>query len=278
MDPDRPDLCPGCGQVTPAHDPGCAERRVDDDVVPWAIPIREPDPTIPRREATWVDQVPVPGLVAGFAALVVLIGLGMWMLGGATEPSPEVAGSQVDGEVSAGEGDADAGSDDESGTEELSVDASAPEGDDRPESAPTSPSSTTSAPTTSTAASPTTVDPEPGDLPIAGPDTLPAGWVAQVSSIPASAGGSALSTAFDTVSSELPRVIVLRGSEWPSLRAGFWVIVEAGFDSAAEAVDRCTATGRVGRDACFARYLDPVDDTERICFRDEQGALSGDCG
>lgn len=238
-----------------------------DPTPPWSIPIREPGPDVPQRSATWIDRVPLLPVVGGGIAVFVLLVVTVVAFGGnGTDPG--------------GDGD---------GSEVLSATATAPEttaaqtsSTDRstdPSTTTTSPSTTSSTSTTTTAPTTTTTRPapEPGDVPIASPGDLGEGWVAQFSSVPSSAGGTALETAFATVVRDVPDAVVLRGSDWPSLRSGYWVIVKPRLASGAAAADACVAAGRVGRDSCFGRYLMQGDGTVLLCWREEDGTLGGDC-
>lgn len=247
------------------------ESRNDDP--PWSIPIRDSSAEAPRRHATWTDRLPVaPVAIVAVLAFVGVVAAAL-MIG--NEPEDPASPPEVLGERAAAAGS--------------------------PTTLPAT--TTTDAPTTSTTARPTTTvgvdgddvaapatngpavapteptrDGEPEGLPILGPDRVSGGWVAQVSSVPSSAGGNALAVAYDTVTATVPDAVILRGSEWAPLRDGFFVIVSTDHDSAADAVDACDASGRTGRDECFARFLSSIDDTQRTCWRDESGSLAGDCG
>ena len=237
------------------------ERPHDDP--PWSIPIREAGPDVPHRAATWIDRVPLPPVILGVVALFVSVVAALVVLDSdPAESGPEVLGAGVSAETTAA-----------------------------PQS--TSPPPTTVAPTTTDAVATTSpvaerpeqssstasgpADPEPADLPIHPPGDLGGGWIAQVSSVPSSAGGSALSRSYETVRRHVPDVLIVRGSEWASLRDGFWVIFHPGHDDAASAVAACDGWGFEGRDECFARYLSVDDATQRTCWRHESGSLAGDC-
>lgn len=245
------------------------ERPPDDP--PWSIPIREAGPDVPHRSATWIDRVPLTPIVVGVLALFVCVVAALVVLDGdPAESGPEVLGAGVRAETTVG----------------------APETSVAPTTvAPT----TTAAPTATepvttkiddasdrigeeTPATSRAVDPEPDHLPIHTPGDLGGGWVAQVSSVPSSAGGAVLSRSYETVRRDVPGVLIVRGSEWASLRDGFWVIFHPGYGDAPSAVAACEAWGFEGRDDCFARYLSVDDATQRTCWRDESGSLAGDCG
>ncbi|MDZ7674318.1 MAG: hypothetical protein U5K30_04530 [Acidimicrobiales bacterium] len=252
---------------------------------PWAIPIREASPDIPQRYATWVDRVPVVPAVAAVVVLFVVVVAAVVLMGDGAEPAgPEVAGSQITRDADTSSTTAPT----TSSTTTTFTTASSTTVTSTPTSTPptmaadtaggTSDESSASGSGTSRPAD--TVTPEPTDLPILDPAVLPAGWVAQISSVPSADGGNALTTAYETVTQTMPDVVILRGSDWPSLRDGFWVIVEPGFESGSEAVAACVDAGRPDRDDCFGRYLDPSDSSdsgERICAREPDGTVTGDC-
>ncbi len=226
------------------------ERPNDDP--PWSIPIREAGPDIPQRYATWIDRIPAPPLVAGALALFVLVVGALVVLDGdPAESGPEVLGAGVSAETT------------------LVAPATS--------AAPTTTSPPTSVAPATSAARAAPADPEPDDLPIHTPGDLGDGWIAQVSSVPSSAGGAALARSYETVRRDVPDALIVRGSEWASLRDGFWVIFHPGHDDAASAVEACEGWGFEGRDDCFARYLSVDDPTPRTCWRDESGSLAGDC-
>ncbi len=250
------------------------EPRNDDP--PWSIPIRDASDGIPHRHATWVDRLPVtPVAIVAVLAFAGVVAVAL-MIGREPENSglpPEVLGEQV----------ASAGS---PTTTLRATTTTVP-----PTTATTLPATTTDGAGVAGDAGPAPAtngpdddsptpprDGEPDGLPILGPDRVSGGWVSQLSSVPSSAGGNALSVAYDTVTTTVPDAVILRGSEWAPLRDGFFVIVSTGHGSAADAVDACDASGRTGRDACFGRFLSSIDDTQRTCWRDESGSLAGDCG
>lgn len=266
-------LCPRCRQPRPDHAAGCPAAPPPAAGVPWSIPIRDRGADVPQRTATWVDQVPLLGLAVGAIAVFLLLGVAAIVMGtGSPDDSSEDAGREPEvlrAEVTSPS--TAAGADDDATAVTTTTTSS------------TSTSSTTR--TTSTDAGAADAEqatgrepsPEPDGVPILAPGELSDGWVAQLSSVPSSAGGNALETAYETVAADVPAAVVLRGSEWPSLRPGFFVIVQPGFSSGAEAVDACVAAGRPDRDDCFGRYLAADGGDERVCYREEAGTLGGDC-
>lgn len=245
---------------------GTAMEPSNDDP-PWSIPIRDASDDLPQRYATWVDRLPVTPVAVGAVLVFAVVVAAVLLVGDEPadpSPVPEVLGEQ----------------------------AAAAESATTTSPASTTTTTTTTAPTTtaatSTLAAPAPTDSdgepvpvrdgEPAGLPILGPGSLDGGWVAQISSVPSSAGGRALSGAYETVVATVPDAVILRGSEWAPLRDGFFVIVSTGHGSATDAVEACDDSGRTGRDECFARFLSSIDDTQRTCWRDESGSLAGDCG
>lgn len=248
---------------------------------PLSIPIREPGPDVPRREATWLTQLPArPVIVLGVLAVVALIATAplWWPTGG---DDSEVVG---DGLASAdgGEDTADAETDDGSESEETLVPYTTLAAPGVVDQTTTTATDSTilqedSSPAPGTDAAAADGGAEPSDLPILDPAALGATWVAQVSSVPTASGNQALSDGFDKVVAQMPDVVILRGSDWPGLSDTYWVLAVPGFDSGSQAVDACVAAGKTDRDDCFGKYLDPDDGTPRVCYRDDSGKLTGDC-
>ncbi len=237
---------------------------VDEPAVPWSIPIREPAATAasPRRSDD-DEHRRLLGLVAGGVVLLVVAIVGALLIGDdpGSPRSTEVAGSQTTRAI------------DVTTTTAALVSTSST----------TAPSTTTTESTTTVP--PTTAEPAPapvradtGDVPILTPGQIGRGWVAQMSSVPRSAGGRALQTAYETITDSSPSAVVIISDEWPALRSGYWVIVVPGFDTGADAVGACDAAGRSG-DECFARFLSAnAEQNARSCSRARDGSLSGDCG
>lgn len=231
--------------------------------VPWSIPIRERATPAPGpRGSGDAEQRRLLALVAGGVALLVVAIVGALLIGddSGSPRSTAVAGSEV--------------------TRVTDPPTTAPE---VPTPTPTTAqASTTTAPSTTVAPMTTpaaaTVRIDTGDVPILEPGEIGRGWVAQVSSVPRSAGGSALQTAYATVAESAPSAVAITSDDWPALRNGYWVIVVPGFDTGAEAVGGCDAASRGGAD-CFARYLSAnAEQNARTCARAGDGGLSGDCG
>ena len=81
------------------------------------------------------------------------------------------------------------------------------------------------------------------------------GWVAQLTSVPASADTESLEASFERVRADAPGAVATRSDDWPSLRPGYWVIVAPGpFGSEDEVRAFCARTGR-SADGCLPRLL-----------------------
>ncbi|HUZ52553.1 MAG TPA: hypothetical protein VMU94_08480 [Streptosporangiaceae bacterium] len=91
--------------------------------------------------------------------------------------------------------------------------------------------------------------------------TAPAGgldyaWIAQLASVPVSAGRTRLATVLARVRLEVPGAQVLTSSDYASLTPGYWVVYYAGgFTIGTQALDYCAARGRTSRVQCIGRYL-----------------------
>ncbi len=59
-------------------------------------------------------------------------------------------------------------------------------------------------------------------------DDFAGGWVAQLTSVPTSAGTARLEQAWDDVRGEVPDAVAATSDEWDSLRDGYWVLVDDG--------------------------------------------------
>ena len=120
----------------------------------------------------------------------------------------------------------------------------------------TTTTSTTVPTTTSTSRPPNTTSTTVGQASSGSAPRLAAsfsgGWVAQLSSVPASATASEVDAAWQRVNGSAPGAVVTRSDEWSSLSPGYWVILDPGpFASADEARSFCA---RIQRD-CLPREL-----------------------
>ena len=231
-----------------SHGPVADETLVETgDPAPWSIPVRE-GPAAEVIEPRVGDADPFRALavtVLGVALCAALVAgvTALFSSGGdaprsgddlasarSAEEEPQVLGDQVTAP-----------------TATSSTTSTAP-----PETSSTTTSSSTSTTTTST----TTTAPSPssGDVPQLS-SSFRSGWVAQLTSVPISAGTEALESAWERLRGEVPGAVATRSDEWPSMRDGYWVLVEAGpFGSEGEVDDFCASVGRSG-DSCLPRML-----------------------
>jgi eukaryotic-like serine/threonine-protein kinase len=89
-------------------------------------------------------------------------------------------------------------------------------------------------------------------------------WIAQLGSVPVSAGSSALQPELAQVRAQVPGAQYLTSDDYASLRPGYWVIYYDGsFANGTEAVAYCAAHGRTTSNQCVGRFLssNPADIT-----------------
>ncbi|HEY6789350.1 MAG TPA: protein kinase [Trebonia sp.] len=89
-------------------------------------------------------------------------------------------------------------------------------------------------------------------------------WIAQLGSVPVSAGSSALQSELAQVRAQVPGAQYLTSDDYASLRPGYWVIYYDGsFANGTEAVAYCAADGRTTSNQCVGRLLssNPADIT-----------------
>lgn len=206
---------------------------------PWEIEIRDrpssPPPEPPRRRGPGRRLVALAVLgVACFVATVALLG---WLLTGDGDDAPEAAAPTTAPPITFAPRD-----------QTTTTPA--------PTTTTTAPTTTTTEATTTTTAPPTTTT-----AASAGTGSVPAlsassggGWVAMLTSVPYSAGTSRLEAAYDAVRPSAPGAVAARGDDWSSLGDGFWVLLQPGFGSEAEARSFC---GRVdaSKTDCAPRLL-----------------------
>ncbi|MFJ6698650.1 serine/threonine-protein kinase [Streptomyces sp. NPDC091272] len=91
----------------------------------------------------------------------------------------------------------------------------------------------------------------------AAPPAGPAGtWVAQLHSEPVSSGRSALDSRLRAVRAQVPQALVLRSSDYASLRPGYWVIYAPGpYRSGQAALANCALSGRLTANQCVGRWI-----------------------
>lgn len=248
--------CPTCGTLAPPR-PGAsvfapegpAPRPVEEPdetvVEPWSIPIRDspraPEPvgagpSDAMRAVTYgVVVVAVLVAVVALASSVLDSGDDDLASGGDSTTTTERDDNEVLGDVEAGD---------------ATTTSSAP--------ATTTSSSTTTASTSTT--TPTTTSTSTiarassGSVPVLSP-SFRRGWVAQLSSVPASAGSSALAASWERVRADVPGAVAARSDDWPSLSPGYWVLVAPGpFGTEDDVRAFCSSAGR-SSDTCLPRML-----------------------
>ncbi len=215
--------------------------RYDTEALPWAIPIRErPAAVTARRD---------PLRLAMYAALVVALLAGV-----------VVVGAQL---LSAG-GGADAastGGDPQPAAASSTSSTVAATSTTDPVTSTTTESTTTSTePTTTTTApaSPTTIttgQPSPGSARQLS-SSFQGGWIAQLTSVPTSAGTDAVEAAWHKATTYAADAVVARSDAWTSLQPGYWVVVDTGpFGSADDVRAFCASIDHADQSDCLARQL-----------------------
>lgn len=249
--------CPTCDALAPLPgDPThLDETHVEEgqpaetQAVPWAIPIREGSVRTPGQDRLR----PVVYGVLAVALVFGVLALGSSVLGGddteaASDLGPEVAGETADA-------DADVDADDTTTTSTSTSTTAAADETTTTSSTSTSttaPSSTV-APTTTT--SPTAAGRAPGSAPQLS-SSFRGGWVAQLTSVPTSAGPDAAERAWSEARAYASGAVVANSDDWSSLQPGFWVVVDDGpFDSADEVQAFCASLEHASGSDCMPREL-----------------------
>lgn len=81
-------------------------------------------------------------------------------------------------------------------------------------------------------------------------------WIAQLASVPISAGVTKLRQMLAEVRSEIPEARYLNSSDYASLRPGYWMVYALGsFHNGNEVLAFCSTHGRGTRDQCIGRFL-----------------------
>ena len=111
------------------------------------------------------------------------------------------------------------------------------------------------------------------------PAPAPAGdvWIAQLASVPVSAGAAELQNQLSQVRAEIPGAQYLASSDYASLNPGYWVIYYLGsFSDGTQAIQYCAEHGRTSANQCVGRFLshDPRDKTY-ICVPPGGGQEKG---
>ncbi len=92
-------------------------------------------------------------------------------------------------------------------------------------------------------------------------------WIAQLASVPVSAGPAKLQTELSQVRAEIPGAQYLISSDYASLNPGYWVIYYLGsFSDGTQAIEYCAAHGRTSTNQCVGRFLShDLRDKTYIC-------------
>ncbi len=258
--------CPTCDALAPVPEPDGSDG--ESAALPWAIPIREGGrPPVRSRD----PLRPAAYGVLALALLAGLVAIGAQVLGGGDAGTESGRDSEVAGDVVELDPGVDTPAD--APTSEDSVTAS--DGDGPTASAPTTTSSTPPAaatPTTTSTTSPTltpttaaprstttppavTASTRPGSAPMLS-SSFSGGWIAQLTSVPASAGPDAIEAAWSQARSDAPGAVVARSDDWSSLQPGYWVVVSSGpFADVDDVRTYCASIPPGARTECLARQL-----------------------
>lgn len=93
-------------------------------------------------------------------------------------------------------------------------------------------------------------------------------WIAQLASVPVSAGFAALQKELGQVRAEIPGAQYLLSSDYASLNPGYWVVYYLGsFSDGTQPIEYCAAHGRTSMNQCVGRFLShDLRDKTYICF------------
>jgi hypothetical protein len=93
-------------------------------------------------------------------------------------------------------------------------------------------------------------------------------WIAQLASVPVSAGFAELQRELAQVRAEIPGAQYIVSSDYASLNPGYWVIYYLGsFSDGTQAIEYCAAHGRTSTTQCVGRFLShDLRDKTYICF------------
>lgn len=88
------------------------------------------------------------------------------------------------------------------------------------------------------------------------PDPATGVWIAQLASVPVSAGRAKLQQELAQVQADIPGARYLDSSHYASLNPGYWVIYYLNsFSDGTQAVEYCAAHGRASTNQCVGRFL-----------------------
>jgi serine/threonine-protein kinase len=93
-------------------------------------------------------------------------------------------------------------------------------------------------------------------------------WIAQLASVPTSAGIDQLQRTLEKIRIEIPGAQYLDSSNYASLNPGYWVVYYMGsFNDGNQALRYCAIHGRPTRTQCVGRFLShDIQDKSYICF------------
>jgi eukaryotic-like serine/threonine-protein kinase len=105
-------------------------------------------------------------------------------------------------------------------------------------------------------------------IPLGRSEPPPDIWIAQLASVPVSAGSAQLQQTLDKVRTEIPEAEYLDSSNYSSLNPGYWVVYyRSSFGDGNQALSYCAAHGRTTRNQCVGRFLSGDEqDKSYICF------------
>jgi hypothetical protein len=105
----------------------------------------------------------------------------------------------------------------------------------------------------------------------------PGVWIAQLASVPTSAGRAQLQRMLGEISIEIPGAQYLDSSNYASLNPGYWVVYYRGaFNDGNQALRYCAAHGRSTRNQCVGRFLSQdIRDKSYICFPPADSQTAG---
>lgn len=223
---------------------------------PWAIPIREASSPAPAPAPEPADGSS-PFRAASYLVIAVAVLAGIVMLAAQVLVSDgadnDLASERTDATSAPDAGDRPA--DDELSDAVVgstTTPSTVPSDSTAPPTTRAPATTSTTRATTTTTRPPTA--PSSGSVPTLG-SSFRSGWVAQLSSVPMSAGTASLESAWAKERESADDVVATRSDEWPSLQDGFWVLVDPGpFESEEDVRSFCGRIGR-GRVECLPRML-----------------------
>jgi hypothetical protein len=100
------------------------------------------------------------------------------------------------------------------------------------------------------------------------PSAAAGAWIAQLASVPVSAGFADLQKELNQIRAEIPGAQYLVSSDYASLNPGYWVVYYRGsFSDGTQAIDYCAAHGRASTNQCVGRFLSHnLQDKTYICL------------